>query len=603
MHRGQNPVYHRAPVPRSPYGPQPGAGATFPQQYHNTVAYPSRVSGPPPGGEAFSGPGFQSFSNEQIYQCNQFQPGWTHQPDLQGLEVKRKAEEFLRILGTKERMEMGGELKEKGSRSRSRSRNRSRGRSRGKSRARSRGKSRPRSRSRSRGKSRTRTKSRARSRSRSKSRSRSMRSKSQPRLHSAAPHESSSQKSAVLSGTTLPELYQNLRQVLQSKDLEKHLDALKITVMNQSQAAPLQTSVPELEKKVPEPMVPELNQNSVLPHELVSSTNGPLPRILSWDDPSQLQGLLQTHRPLCSIEDEEEFLYGEEEERKKPQAVTVPLAQTRPAHNLPPSPHSIKPAAHQESRAQTVPAGQEHTPEVTPEECARVKNMLKTIGLNLSIDDIKKMAARLKQKQEEQKDPASNAALRALTESLPNRKKSNTLTSQKSDETRSNRSEGSHSHRDAEINVKEKRENQIQKKRKEYLVKELEGLLKHEGSGDLIPVIGFFCQRCEEFFSDLSSAENHKHAPSQPLPDKHRADNKRPRDLKEAARGEPDRKRMWVERSPPRKEKLKEGKDEKKADAELSKSAKKKKKKEKKMKKKEKKKKKKKEKAKKKSAA
>lgn len=76
-------------------------------------------------------------------------------------------------------------------------------------------------------------------------------------------------------------------------------------------------------------------------------------------------------------------------------------------------------------------------------------------------------------------------------------------------------------------------------------MKELEGLLKHEGtnalhgtlfyaepswytvgaplmhdanfnsvpagSGDLIPVIGFFCQRCEEFFGDLSSAEGHKH--------------------------------------------------------------------------------------------
>lgn len=29
------------------------------------------------------------------------------------------------------------------------------------------------------------------------------------------------------------------------------------------------------------------------------------------------------------------------------------------------------------------------------------------------------------------------------------------------------------------------------------------------GSGDLIPVIGFFCQRCEEFFGDLKIAEKH----------------------------------------------------------------------------------------------
>lgn len=29
------------------------------------------------------------------------------------------------------------------------------------------------------------------------------------------------------------------------------------------------------------------------------------------------------------------------------------------------------------------------------------------------------------------------------------------------------------------------------------------------GEGDLIPVMGFFCQRCEEFFGDLKSAERH----------------------------------------------------------------------------------------------
>lgn len=94
---------------------------------------------------------------------------------------------------------------------------------------------------------------------------------------------------------------------------------------------------------------------------------------------------------------------------------------------------------------------------------------------------------------------------------------------------------------------KQRREKQIQKKRKEYLVKELEGLLKHEGtdatrrsgsnpvleadprsvaagSGDLIPVIGFFCQRCEEFFGDLSSAEGHEHT------DKHQVNTARRRE-------------------------------------------------------------------------
>lgn len=43
------------------------------------------------------------------------------------------------------------------------------------------------------------------------------------------------------------------------------------------------------------------------------------------------------------------------------------------------------------------------------------------------------------------------------------------------------------------------------------LMPEANGHSLAAGSGDLIPVIGFFCQRCEEFFADLSSAEGHKH--------------------------------------------------------------------------------------------
>lgn len=34
-------------------------------------------------------------------------------------------------------------------------------------------------------------------------------------------------------------------------------------------------------------------------------------------------------------------------------------------------------------------------------------------------------------------------------------------------------------------------------------------LLSFEGLGFLTPVIGFYCQKCEEFIGDLGSAENH----------------------------------------------------------------------------------------------
>ncbi|XP_056903028.1 uncharacterized protein si:ch211-195b21.5 isoform X2 [Takifugu flavidus] len=43
----------------------------------------------------------------------------------------------------------------------------------------------------------------------------------------------------------------------------------------------------------------------------------------------------------------------------------------------------------------------------------------------------------------------------------------------------------------------------------EVLMKELQKLMKHNGFSFLTPVIGFYCQKCEEFFGDWSSAENH----------------------------------------------------------------------------------------------
>ncbi|XP_058254750.1 zinc finger protein 318 isoform X2 [Hemibagrus wyckioides] len=626
MHRGPNPDYQRAPVAPPRYGASaaPGAGPPFPgpftrtgfpPHYPNPVSYPRSV--PPPG--------FQSFSTEQSYQAAappaQFSAGWTLQQDeLQNLEVKKKAEEFLRMLETKASGESGDKVtrrpsadteaerhgSEKHSRGRSRSRSRSRGRSRGRSRAKSRAHSRgrsrarSRSRSRSRGKSRTRAKSRPRSRSRSRGRS-FARSKSQPRLHKDSQRSIKDTASPSVS-SRVPDLFQNLKQVLQSKELEKHLSVVKNTFMiNQTQedmkikqeTAPSQ-NLPEFLMKSCDPeRAADFTRNSVLPHERVSGSDGTLPRILSWNEPGQKLESFPNKCVFSSIEDEEEFLYGEDDARKKPQAVTVPLAQTRPAENPISSFCISKPSVLQEPKGQAVTPSQRLTPDVSVEECERVKNLLKTIGLNLSQADIVKMAARLKQKQEEQRGASSNPTLRATLETLLNRNKV-----QKSDDGRSNRSESSHSHRESDHREseemerekeKERREKQIQKKRKEYLVKELEGLLKHEGSGDLIPVIGFFCQRCEEFFADLTSAEGHKHTNTHQ--DQQLKDNKRQREHKPMERRDRDERSSETKRSredshsPHRtedKSRVQETKARKEDDGQSSKSSKKKKKKEKK---------------------
>lgn len=317
--------------------------------------------------------------------------------------------------------------------------------------------------------------------------------------------------------SAMPDLFHGLRQILQNKDLEKHLPIVKNALLrdqstddtrgmfleNQSAVGGFQNPQPETSA--------ELCYGSLLPHERAGGDSGSVSNILSWNTPNQL---LES-KPAFSVEDEEKFLYGEQEERSKPQAVTVPLAQTRsarsPVHHL-----GKEQQAHnlQEPKAHGMPASVQPAGlgmmKVTPEECDKVRNLLRTIGLNPGMTEICKMAARLKEKKEEQ-GAASFPLLKPALEALQALSRAS-----KTDDSRSNRSGSSHSTQESKREEKkmgekerERREKQIQKKRKEYLVKELEGLMKQEGSGDLIPVMGFFCQRCEEFFGDLNNAERH----------------------------------------------------------------------------------------------
>lgn len=453
-------------------------------------------------------------------------------------------------------------------------------------------------------------------------------------------HSSSGTSSGMnLGGSSMPDLVYGLRQILQSKDIEKHLPMVKNAllrnqIVDDSKETVLgsQPAVTGFQNLEPEPETSAgLNYSSLLPHERAGGNSSSFPNILSWNTPN----LQPESRPVIhSVEDEEKFLYGEEEERAKPQAVTVPLAQTRslrsPVYHVSKEPQTC---SLQEPKTHTAPSVQpaaSGSTKATPEECENVKSLLRAIGLNPSPADIYKMAVKLKEKKEEQGVSSSLPLLKPALEALQALSKVS-----KSDDSRSNRSGSSHSNRDSKREEKfqkidekerERRENQIQKKRKEYLVKELEGLLKQEGSGDLIPVIGFFCQRCEEFFGDLNNAEKHvaghNHTEKkQPGSKEHHRDAKRHGDQHQASshrkdspsnKGErsqvpqehrersPDRKRIRDDKQPQiqHESEGKHSKDETKYkpndkqddDAESTKSEKKRKKKEKKLKKKEKKK-------------
>ncbi|XP_072546071.1 uncharacterized protein [Salminus brasiliensis] len=590
-----NPNYHRTPFLQTAPYPAGVGGPPFSDPF-NRPPFPSQYRGGPPGHPpTFRGPAAESYSGgasrDSFYEVappKQFQhsqppQGWAaQQTDLQSLEVRKKAEEFLRILEAKDKLELSGQSGEKcarrqsqdeesGShsaekhsnmRSKSRARSRGRSKSRHRSRSRSRGKSRARSRSQGRSRAKSRAKSRARSRSRSRSRSRGKsrtraksrarshdraeaRSKSQPRVHSGKDSQwtakdpsginSSSSSRTSQADSAGPDLFQGLKQVLQSKELEKHLSVVKGALLwNQIPNEARETresqpavgsycGLPDLAQNLYDPEMPTgSSQTGLLPHERVGEGANSFPRILFWNDPSQQPEV----KPMFpNIEDEEEFLYGEEEGRAKPQAVTVPLAQSRPLQSpvdsissSAQSPYLTKSllsqtSRHQELKVQATASKQPtDSSMVAPEDCEKVKNMLKTIGLNLSMTDVSKMAARLKQKQVEQSGTSPAAGLSLLKPALEALQVLSKAP--KSDDSRSNRSGSSHSHKDSDYKEKqseekERREKQIQMKRKEYLVKELEELLKQEGSGDLIPVIGFFCQQCETFFGDLNSAEGH----------------------------------------------------------------------------------------------
>ncbi|XP_016091095.1 serine/arginine repetitive matrix protein 2-like isoform X1 [Sinocyclocheilus grahami] len=548
------PPFGVPPGPRycvPPPGPPPGRPyGTGNENYNRKSFYESRPFTSPTADQSGSTLISSLLTPSTQHQHGHSSQNWSTQSlDEQNQEVRKKAEEFLRILEASDRIELPGDKSDNGTgdkhpsvmrsrsrgRSHPRSRSRSRGRSRARSRARSRGKSRARSRTRSRspsrGKSRTRAKSRARSRSRSRSHGKSgTHSKSQSHLspsqtkHSSrgtAEGSSSTSSGISLGGSAMPDLFHGLRQILQNKDLDKHLPLVKDALLrnqntddtrgmfraNQSAVRGFHNPEPRLESEISA----ELCYGSLLPHERAGGDSSSFSNILSWNTPNQQP---ETKPAFQSVEDEEKFLYGEEEERSKPQAVTVPLAQTRsvrsPVHHLSKEhqTHSL-----QEPKAHAVPASVQPaasgTTKVSPEECEKVRTLLRTIGLNPGMADICKMAARLKEKKEEQGMPGSFSMLKPALEALQALSRAS-----KTDDSQSNRSGSSHSNQESrreekKMGEKDRREKQIQKKRKEYLVKELEGLLKQEGGGDLIPVMGFFCQRCEEFFSDLNSAERH----------------------------------------------------------------------------------------------
>ncbi|XP_036403310.1 zinc finger protein 318 [Megalops cyprinoides] len=284
----------------------------------------------------------------------------------------------------------------------------------------------------------------------------------------------------------------------------------------------------------------------LLPHERVSQDSSGFSRIL---------GLMGERRSIfMDIEDEEEFLYGDGGESRAvaksggSTGIGGHLTLGRPHLQAQPDIRGCQPsqptavtserdskagASCQLSLPNSRPPGagpqeEKETPNMVDFE--KIKKALQTIGLDKNLEEICNMASRTREclVAERLEDRAALPRGRSCSAS---QKRSDSPSPQR--DSRASKMDTlvnldpqiahmgiSHPQRNFDENSNKKRkvteegerlktDRQILMKRKEYLMKELEILLKQQGSEFLVPVIGFYCQVCEEFLGDIASADNH----------------------------------------------------------------------------------------------
>ncbi|XP_078137750.1 zinc finger protein 318 isoform X3 [Sander vitreus] len=348
-------------------------------------------------------------------------------------------------------------------RSRAKSRGRSKSRSPDRSRAKSRGRSKSRSPDRSRAKSRGRSKSRPRSRSRSRSRSRGRsysravsrgRSKSRPRSRSSSSSSTSSSGNES-DRENPPKEFRELQTARRRKELEEMLSQPTKSILkrrNDSEDSPslrscesprgpdgaglsrvaeqLLQAVKGMEPHAVASMLSELRADPQMAHR--AGLDAEIKEILHL-----LGGPAAAERPADDIDDEEKFLYGDADEPRAapaPEPVQLDLygdvtedalyADYPPqTYGLPPgaTPHLQAPPTMAEvdvryaDQSLALPvAGVCIPPGTEPlaagerqalEEYEKIQDLLKTIGLDLGVSEISKMAARTKERLHGNKPP------------------------------------------------------------------------------------------------------------------------------------------------------------------------------------------------------
>lgn len=132
---------------------------------------------------------------------------------------------------------------------------------------------------------------------------------------------------------------------------------------------------------------PEQHTDFLLPHERASQDGSGFSRILSMlADSTNTQGKGRCSFP--DIEDEERFLYGDEEEDLKPESPPKPLggSQSEVLRQKVSCVTSLVPTVKREPVEETNP------------EYAKIHDLLKTIGLDIGVAEISKLAVRTQER-------------------------------------------------------------------------------------------------------------------------------------------------------------------------------------------------------------
>ncbi|XP_061693055.1 uncharacterized protein si:ch211-195b21.5 [Syngnathoides biaculeatus] len=395
------------------------------------------------------------------------------------------------------------------SKSHSRSPPRSRGKSRVRSRSRSRSrvceKSHARSKSRARSRSRSRARSRSRSRARSRSKSRQRRSLSQSCTPSRIDNYNNTSYRSDLRDSSLLE---SLKMLMKNKEMDDQLPSLRNAIFTIQASCKSNKPQHHSNKQQHDSLATSTsleNDGMLLPHDRVSSD-------FSW-----LQPQSQTARKADQFDDEELFLYGEEKASKeklddrtsttcisgefvKPKCDEIIFCEM--GSQLPNHDKSNVHVLNGLSFSTQFLANPDNN------ECEKIKNILNSlrikdceIGKRVSSDPQGcSTTASLELISQSSNVEHALESLRSLIKA--------TMEKQKRDDPVVTYLSAFNKHK---VGDESERNNAKRAKitQSEMLMKEVGELLKEDGFSFLIPVIGFYCQKCEEFIGDLRTAETH----------------------------------------------------------------------------------------------